>query len=347
MATQPTVTQTSHHDPTPTARRSLGRPLARGALAAAALACLVGVRALADPAWTEWLPDAGRDFVTLSVSVLVESLPFVFLGIGISILVQIWLPDRVWRLLPRRPAVRRVVLSMLGVLFPVCECGNVPMARGLMLRGLGVGEALTFLMAAPILNPVTIITTYQAFGFDDGILAGRIIGAFLIANLVGWLFSRHPEPAKLLTPGFEAACETDHHEDSGRWRRSADAFATETTTMLPALIAGSFLAGAIQVGVPRDLLITLGSNPVLSVAVLMLLAFVVSVCSNVDAFFILSFSATFSAGGIVAFLVFGAMIDIKMLALLRTTFTSRALVLLSTVVALSALVLGLGLNLAL
>lgn len=313
----------------------------------AVIAALIGLRLVADPAWTSWLPTAGRDFVTLSLSVLVESLPFVFLGIAISILVQIWLPDRVWDLLPRNPVLRRMTLSVLGVVFPVCECGNVPMARGLMMRGLGVGEAITFLMAAPILNPVTIITTYQAFGFDDGILLARIVGAFVIANLLGWLFSRHPRPNSLLTPSFEAACHDDHDEQQDRWRRSADSFAAETATMIPALVAGSFIAGAIQVGVPRDWLVGIGGNPVVSVGVLMLLAFVVSVCSNVDAFFILALSATFAPGGIVAFLIFGAMIDIKMLALLRTTFTSRTLALLAGLVGLCTLVIGLGMNLVL
>lgn len=311
----------------------------------AAIAALIGLRVVADPSWTEWLPNAGRDFFTLSVSVMVESTPFVFLGIGISILVQVWLPDRVWGWLPRNPVARRMVLSLLGVVFPVCECGNVPMARGLMMRGLGVGEALTFLMAAPILNPVTIITTYQAFGFNDGILLGRIVGAFVIANLIGWIFSRHPDPNRLLTPTFRAACKDDHSESQGRLQRSAAAFTTETAAMIPALVAGSFLAGAIQVGVPRDWLVTVGGNPVFSVGVLMVLAFVVSVCSNVDAFFILSLSAAFAPGAVVAFLIFGAMIDIKMLALLRTTFTTRTLGLLTALVGLSTLVIGLGLNL--
>lgn len=334
--------------PTAEPPRSARRGAAlRAATILAIAAILLGLRVVADPQWTAWLPDAGRDFVTLSVSVFVESLPFVFLGIAISILVQVWVPESVWqRYLPRNPFLRRAALSVLGVLFPVCECGNVPLARGLMMRGLGVGDALTFLLAAPILNPVTIITTYQAFGWSDGILVARITGAFVIANLLGWLFSRHPDPASLLTPRFEARCHA-HEAPSSQTRaqRSAQAFAEETATMLPALVAGSVIAGAIQVGVPRAILVELGSNPVLSVLILMALAFVVSVCSNVDAFFILSFSATFSPGGIVAFLVFGAMIDIKMLALLRTTFTTRALALIATLVALCALVLGMGMNL--
>ena len=115
--------------------------------------------------------------------------------------------------------------------------------------------------------------------------------------------------------------------------------------MLPALFIGSAIAGLIQVGVSRDVLITLGSNPVWSVLALMGLAFVIAICSNVDAFFILSFGSTFMPGAIVAFLVFGAMVDVKMLALLRTTFTTATLARLTAVVGLAALTLGLAVNL--
>jgi uncharacterized protein len=290
-----------------------------------------------------------QDFVTLSLSVLIESLPFVFLGIGLAVVVQVWVPERVlFRVLPRHPVPRRAVLSLLGVLLPVCECGNVPLSRGLIMRGLTVPEAMTFLVAAPIVNPVTIITTYQAFGFDDGILVARVVGGFAIANLVGWLFSRHPKPDALLTRSFSAACSRARHDDhahGGRWRTSVETFAAETTSMLPALVVGAGIAGIIQVGVSRDLLVTLGSNPVLSVFVLMLLAFVVAVCSNVDAFFVLALGSTFLPGAIVAFLLFGPVIDVKMLALLRTTFTARTLALLTLLVALGAASIGLAINL--
>ena len=107
------------------------------------------------------------------------------------------------------------------------------------------------------------------------------------------------------------------------------------------------MAGFIQVAVSRDLLLTLGQNPVWSVLALMGLAFVIAICSTVDAFFVLSLGSMFTPGAVVAFLVFGPMIDIKMLALLRTTFTAAALVLLTAVVALLTAVLGLGVNLAL
>jgi len=114
--------------------------------------------------------------------------------------------------------------------------------------------------------------------------------------------------------------------------------------MLPALFVGAGIAGLIQIAVSRDVLVTLGSNPVWSVLALMALAFVIAICSNVDAFFILSFGSTFLPGAIVAFLVFGPMIDVKMLALLRTTFTAKTLLQLSLVVALCSAVLGLAVN---
>jgi uncharacterized membrane protein YraQ (UPF0718 family) len=297
---------------------------------------------------TEWnLGTAAQDFVTLSISVVIESLPFVFLGIALSIVVQIWLPEAfLLKRLPRWPLARRLALSLLGVLLPVCECGNMPLARGLLLRGLSVSDSITFLLAAPILNPVTIIVTYQAFGWDDGILVSRVLGGLVIANLIGGLVSRHRSPDKLLTRTFRATCEAQGHQHAAesRRRRSVKAFAEETSAMLPALFIGSALAGAIQVGVSREVLVALGSDPMISVLALILLAFVISICSSVDAFFILSFGSTFLPGAIVAFLVFGPMIDIKMLSLMRTTYSTRLLLFLTVTVGLCSLVLGLAVN---
>jgi uncharacterized protein len=310
------------------------------------LGVLFAIRATA-PAQLR-LGEVVQDALTLSISVVIESLPFVILGITVSIAVQLWLPSQLmFRVLPQTPITRRLVLSLLGVMLPVCECGNVPLARSLMTRGLTVADAMTFLMAAPILNPITIIVTYQAFGFSDGILLCRILGGFLIANLIGLLISRHPRQTDLLTPRFHDSCRVhDHVGHNGRTQQALRLFTTESSAMLPALFIGSAIAGLIQTVVARNVLLTLGQNPVWSVVALIGLAFVISLCSTVDAFFILSLGSTFSAGAIVAFLVFGPMIDIKMLALLRTTFTARTLAMLTTMVALLTAVLGLALNLA-
>jgi uncharacterized protein len=175
----------------------------------------------------------------------------------------------------------------------------------------------------------------------------RVLGGFLIANFVGWLFSRHSRPEELLTPRFQASCRVHSHaHDQDRPVQALRMFGAEMNAMLPALVVGCAVAGFIQVAVSRDVLLILGQNPVWSVVALMGLAFVIAICSTVDAFFVLSLGSMFTPA-VVAFLVFGPMIDIKMLALLRTTFTASTLVLLTTLVASLTAVLGLAVNVAL
>ncbi|GAA4265909.1 permease [Frondihabitans peucedani] len=333
------------HPPHPRGRRLLGAGLV-------VLAALVAARAATGALGPGILPDRLQDFVTLTLSVIVESMPFVLLGIVLSIVVQVWLPATFFAAwLPRNPVLRRAVISLLGVFLPVCECGNVPLARGLVVKGFSVSDSMTFLIAAPIVNPITILTTYQAFGWSDGVLVSRVLGGFVIANLLGWLYAKKQDQDQLLAPAFAAECRVDaggpHHEHGAGMRlaSSATLFRREMATLLPALFVGAAIAGAVQTLVPRSVLLVLGSNPVWSIAAMMALAFVISICSNVDAFFVLPFASTFLPGGLVAFLVFGPIVDIKMLTLLRTTYRPVVLVQLALVVGLVAAALGLVVNL--
>lgn len=293
------------------------------------------------------LPAEIQDGFTLAFSVLIESIPFIILGILLSVLVQVWIPQSwLFRILPSHPVPRRFVISLLGMFLPVCECGNVPLARGLVARGYSVSDSMTFLLAAPIINPVTIITTHQAFGFDDGILVARLVGAIAIANILGYIFSTHPRPDELLTTRFAAQCRVAPSSlADGKVARSADMFVREATVLMPALIIGSLVAGAIQILVSRDQLVALGGDPLLSVVAMMALAFVISICANVDSFFILPFADIFLPGSLVAFLLLGPIVDIKMLALLRTTYNARTLLRLTVLVVLFTAVVGTGVNL--
>lgn len=287
------------------------------------------------------LPTRAQDGLTLTLSVLIESLPFVALGVVLSIAIQVWVPAHViHRLLPKRAWPRRLALAALGMLIPVCECGNVPFARGLMMRGLTPGDTLGFLVAAPIVNPIVIVTTHQAFGMDGGILLMRILGGYAIAVLIGWVFSLHPEPETLLTERFRIACDDAHEAHGTRLARSLSQFIVELRAVMPALIVGSAVAGAVQVLIPRSALVAIGSDPVLSIVAMMLLAITVAICSNVDSFFALSFASTFTTGSIVAFLLTGPVVDIKMIALMRTTFSARTISVLVAIVLLAAFTIG-------
>lgn len=337
--------------PAVAARPKSGRAIVWLVIGAAVIGLLFAIDLFAAEIYPVELPTRAQDGVTLALSVLIESLPFIVLGVLLSIVVQVWVPPGVLeRWMPRRAWARRAVLSLLGMVVPVCECGNVPFARGLLMRGFSVPETLTFLIAAPIVNPIVIITTHQAFGFDDGILIARLLGGYAIANLIGWLYSRHPDPDGLLTERFRDTCDLQHAQGTAigarvKWQRSVGQFIVELRAVLPALVIGSALAGAVQVLIPRDALLAIGSDPTLSIIAMILLAMVVSICSNVDAFFALSFASTFTPGSLVAFLLVGPLVDVKMLALLRTTFTTRVLVGLVIIVVLSAFAIGTAVNL--
>ena len=325
--------------------RWLAKRWHRVAVVAGVLVGMAALRLMSAQTGQWSLPDRLQDWITLSLSVMIEALPFVMLGICIAIIVQVWLPaERLLTYLPQQPLLRRACLSLLGIALPVCECGNVPLARSLLAKGLTPSESLVFLLAAPVLNPVTIITTQQAFAGDMTILWARVFGGFAIANLVGWVYARRPAE-ELLTNTFVASCQADHVQQSKRVASLA-IFRREVQAMLPALVVGAGLAGLVQVLVSREVLVSLGSQPVWSVIAMVALAFIVSICSNVDAFFALAFRQTFMTGALVSFLTFGPMIDIKMLSLLRTTYRPSVLLQVSALVGLASITLGLVVNYA-
>jgi len=299
------------------------------------------------------LPNVLQDTVTLTLGILYEALPFVFLGVGISIAVQQYVSqDTLLKLLPKRSWLRRPVLSVCGTFLPVCECGNVPLARGLMAKGLRPAEVMTFLFAAPTINPVTIYTTTQAFPADPIIVIVRVAAAFIIANAVGSLFARRSDQS-ILTSDFQNYCDSHGSAKKEsinlhqRIKNFTSGFSEETLLLMPALVGGSIIASVIQTALPRNILQTISGEPVIAILALLLLAFVISICANVDAFFALSLSTVFPTSAIVAFLVFGPMIDIKMLALLKTTFKTDVLLYISMFVLIASFVTGLVVHYAL
>jgi len=342
--------------PTKPKERSLVRPLVLLAVVGVGAGILLWSKAGDAGGLGLSLPTAVQDFVTLTLSIMVEATPFVILGALVSAAIRLYVPtQRIIAFLPQRPAFRRLWISFLGMFMPVCECGNVPVARGLIFKGLSVPDSTTFLLAAPIINPVTLFATSQAFRLDPSIVWLRLAGALLIANLIGALISLHKNPISLLGKSFQETLQAqdshgEHHHDhhhGPRWQEGIGIFRDEVSLMLKVLCLGAVIAGLTQVFVPRDVLTSLGAHPVYSILAMLALAFVVSICSNVDAFFALAYASTFTTGSIVAFLVFGPMVDIKMLAMMRTTYNTQLLAALTAIVALCSIFIGLVVNFAL
>lgn len=287
-----------------------------------------------------------NDLLTTFRSIFVQAIPFVLLGALVSAIVNVYVKQE-WllRLIPKNKYLGHITISLFGVLMPVCECGNVPIGRSLVMKGVRVSQVITFLLAAPIINPVTILATWEAFQ-DPVILITRVVGAFFIANFIGILFSFKKDQNELLAKEFYAeVCETDHHHDHGpKLKQFVTIFTKEFVLIMEMLVIGAGIAALFQTFIPRELLLSIGSSPLLSILAMILFSFVISVCSSVDAFIVLPYVSTFTTGSIVSYLIFGPMIDIKILTLMRSTFTARTLVILTTLVTLFSILIGLMVN---
>ncbi|MCS6959263.1 MAG: permease [Pseudanabaenaceae cyanobacterium SKYGB_i_bin29] len=287
---------------------------------------------------------------TLFLSLLVESFPFLLLGVLLSSTLLLFIDEgKLTRILPKHPLWGAIVGSLIGFLFPVCECGNVPVARRLIMQGIPPSVCIAFLLAAPTLNPVVIWATWTAFRDQPEVVLWRVGLSFGIATAIAWIFSvqqdlrpfLHPAVSRsLFIPAPDGLSGTYFLGESqplaltdwgvrrrqNRWALFWDNTVGELRELGGVLVLGSALAAIIQVIVPREIILELGQGPVSSIVAMMTLAGVVSICSTVDAFFALSFASTFTTGSLLAFLVFGPMIDLKAIGLLLTLFRRRAII---------------------
>jgi uncharacterized protein len=299
---------------------------------------------------------------TLFLSLLVEAIPFLLLGVVLSSVLLIFIDER-WLMarMPTDPVLGAFAGSCIGFLFPVCECGNVPVARRLIMQGVPMPVAIGFLLAAPTVNPIVIWSTWIAFHDRPEIVVLRVVFSLLIATIVGWIFSVQQDVKSILQPAIALGMIRSQPKvstgssllDGGDFMVGSGGAASMrmTQSMLQppqksiranvnlvldnivqelrelggVLVLGSAVAAAIQTLTPRELIVSLGEGPILSIVVMMILAGSISICSTVDSFFALSFAATFTSGSLLAFLVFGPMFDLKSIGLMLSIFKPKAI----------------------
>jgi len=268
-------------------------------------------------------------FVTIFMGIFVEAVPFLVAGSIVSGLIEVYVGRQaIERFVPRNPIAAAFVGSLLGFTFPVCECGVVPVTRRLYQKGLPTSVGIAFLLSAPVVNPVVILSTYTAFGWGP-VLIGRLIFSILIAFTVGIIFSL-AKPQEVLLETGDSRIETSpsspaapHSPLLTRFWQALAIGGDDFLDMGRYLIVGSMLAALMQTIVPQATLLALGSGPIISIIALMVLAYVLSICSTVDAFLALSFVNTFTTGSILGFLVFGPMVDIKSSLMFLSVFRRR------------------------
>lgn len=253
---------------------------------------------------------------TIFLSIVLEALPFVFLGVFASAFIQTFVSeDTVQKWIPKNSLVAIVPVALFSALFPVCECAIIPVVRRLIKKGMPLHLGVILIIGAPILNPIVFASTYYAFQSTPGIAYTRMILAFILAIVIGIvvLFCyRNTNQLKWTTTEF-----LDSHVSMGGTKNNSKLkqllfnSIDEFFDMGKYLIFGTILASLFQTFFNRETLVALASNDLVSPLVMMGLGFLLSLCSEADAFVASSFAHTFSTSSLLAFLLFGPMVDLK------------------------------------
>lgn len=310
-----------------------------------------------------------NDFSTIFLSIIFEGIPFILIGALASSIIQIFVSEgTIAKLIPKNKFVGVLIASLVGLVFPVCECAIVPITRRLIKKGVPLSIAVTFMLSVPIMNPVVLLSTHYAFmGMSYMVIARALlgmVGAITIGILIGLLHKDSPfKPQRVKKPkgnsigkvenasGLHTAhnhintniikhnhihveennnscsCGHSHNNNSNfnnKFIENIGEIISHTSAELYDIgrffIMGVFLSTCMQVFIPKTYILSIGGGVLSSIIVMMVLAFVLSVCSETDAFIARGFLGQFTTGSILGFLILGPMIDIKNAIMLCGSF---------------------------
>jgi uncharacterized protein len=292
-----------------------------------------------------WFHFSWQNFWFSFLALAFEGLPFVLVGSLISGFIAAFVPSRViTRFLPKNPFLATLVSGLLGLIFPVCECGVVPVVRRLLDKGLPLYCGLTYMLASPIVNPLVAISTYAAFRAQQPGLntVVRLVSGYFVAVVVGLVVSRL-DPARLL--GRQAiATRTGRRRSTLSIAAMPDApDASRGVSIRQRLIGavqlasddfidtaiyfmiGAAVASVFNTAVDQRIILPLASSPILSVVAMMVIAGILTLCSSSDAFIAATFTS-FPIPARMAFLIFGPMFNFKLPFLYSSLLRKRAVV---------------------
>ncbi|HWP52077.1 MAG TPA: permease [Clostridia bacterium] len=288
-------------------------------------------------------------FNTIFISILMQAFPFMLIGIFVSSAMEVFAPDEfVVSIFTSRFGLGFVTAMFAGLLFPVCECAIVPVTTRLVKKGVALPIAVTFMLSAPIINPIVIVSTLYAFPGQPHVAFFRIFFGLSIALLVGLiLFLLDANKSTLLNGQDDCACGCHGHDHCGCCSTTVDqAHDVDDPVLAPRtipqklqamflhageeffgvgryLVFGALLTSMIQILVPRAWFTGLSEKSGLPLLIMMAVAFLFSACSTSDAFIAKSFVGRFSLAAIMGFLVFGPMMDIKNILMLLASFRKK------------------------
>ena len=248
-------------------------------------------------------------FATLFAAVFVQALPFLVLGVLLSAAIAAFVPAGLFeRILPRNEHAAVGIAGFGGAALPGCECGAVPVARRLVDQGVPRAAALTFLLAAPAVNPVVLVATAVAFPDDPKVVLARALGSMATALTMGWLWIR------IGRPEWITARPPSVHSCAGGGGRTATFVESARSDFLQSssfLVVGAAAAAVLHIVVPAGIYDELANRILLAILVMAILAVVLSLCSEADAFVVASLPMLPLLPRLV-FLVVGPAVDVKL-----------------------------------
>ncbi|WP_280826016.1 permease [Mycobacterium sp. OTB74] len=251
---------------------------------------------------------------TVFCGVFVQALPFLVLGVIVSGLVAAYVThERLERWLPANPALAVAVAGVGGAALPGCECGSVPVARRLFSGATG-GAALTFMLSAPAINPVVLVATAVAFPGQPQMVLGRCVASLLTAVVMGLLWQRLGR-----TEWVTRTLPAHHDDDASRFTMFTEAARHDFLQSASYLVVGAGAAAVLRSVVPQWVFAHVAGNLVVGIVVMALLAVVLALCSEADAFVAASLTMIPLLPRLV-FLVVGPAVDVKLFAMQTGVF---------------------------
>lgn len=268
------------------------------------------------------------------LGIIVEALPFLLIGAVLSALIQIYLSDElIKKIIPKNSIIGYFIAAISGIFFPVCECAIVPITRSLIKKGLPVGIGITFMLAVPIVNPVVIMSTYYAFPNEINVVIyrtlGGVIGALIVGIVIGFFYDKKKSTDVIRSDDAGVYCDCCTFSNNyyislkGKIKNLVLNASNEFLNISIYFIFGAFLSSIFVVFIQDGLIENMTSGKVIGVVIMMVLGFLLSLCSEADAFVAKGFMDNFGVPGVIAFLILGPMMDLKNLMLAFGFFKKR------------------------
>ncbi|HEM2752265.1 TPA: permease [Streptococcus suis] len=286
------------------------------------------------------LPTSVLQAGAIFLSIMIEALPFVLIGAIISGFIDVFItPDKVRKLLPKNKFLAILFGTFIGFIFPSCECGIVPIVNRLLEKKVPSYTAVPFLVTAPVINPIVLFATFTAFGNSLLFALYRALGAIIVSLVLGIILGFFVKGPILKESKF------DHHQhdysDKTSWQKVGFALIHAIDEFFDTgryLVFGCLFASLVQVYIPTAVLTTIGHSPLTAIILMMLLAFLLSLCSEADAFIGASLLSSFGFAPVMAFLVIGPMVDVKNLLMMKHYFKGKFIA--SFIITITLVILG-------